>query len=116
MDINQNITTLFEQLDRFFKTETVFGEAMQVGNVTLIPVINVSFGAGTGAGSGKDAKGSDGSGGGGGAGGKISPTAVIVIKNEEVSILPLTNRGHVDKIMEMIPELINKIPHKESKE
>ncbi|MDD3270173.1 MAG: spore germination protein GerW family protein [Syntrophomonadaceae bacterium] len=116
MDINQNISTLFEQLDKFFKTETVFGEAMQIGNVTLIPVINVSFGAGTGIGNGKDANGCDGSGGGGGAGGKISPTAVIVIKNEEVSILPLTNRGYIDKIVEMVPELINKIPHKEPKE
>ena len=88
MDVNQNIATLFEQLDRFFKTETVFGEAMQVGNVSLIPVISISFGAGTGAGNGKDAKGSDGSGGGGGAGGKITPTAVIVVRNEEVSVLP----------------------------
>ncbi|MDD3023192.1 MAG: spore germination protein GerW family protein [Syntrophomonadaceae bacterium] len=116
MDINQNITTLFEQLEKFFKTETVFGEAMQVGNVTLIPVINVSFGAGTGAGNGKDAGGCDGSGGGGGAGGKIAPTAVIVIKNDEVSILPLSNRGSIDKILEMVPELISKIPCKEPKE
>lgn len=116
MDINQNIATLFEQLDRFFKTETVFGEPMQIGNVTLIPVISVSFGAGTGAGSGKESSGCDGSGGAGGAGGKISPTAVIVIKNEEVSILPLSNRGYIDKIVEMVPELINKIPKKEPKE
>ncbi|MDD2510337.1 MAG: spore germination protein GerW family protein [Syntrophomonas sp.] len=116
MDVNQNIATLFEQLDRFFKTETVFGEAMQVGNVSLIPVISISFGAGTGAGSGKDAKGSDGSGGGGGAGGKITPTAVIVVRNEEVSVLPLSNRGYVDKIVEMVPELIDRIPHKKPKE
>ncbi|ABI69203.1 GerW family sporulation protein [Syntrophomonas wolfei] len=116
MDVNQNIATLFEQLDRFFKTETVFGEAMQVGNVSLIPVISISFGAGTGAGNGKDAKGSDGSGGGGGAGGKITPTAVIVVRNEEVSVLPLSNRGYVDKIVEMVPELIDRIPHKKPKE
>ena len=116
MDVNQNIATLFEQLDRFFKTETVFGEAMQVGNVSLIPVISISFGAGTGAGNGKDAKGSDGSGGGGGAGGKITPTAVIVVRNEEVSVLPLSNRGYVDKIVEMVPELIDRIPHKNPKE
>jgi len=115
MDINQNIATLFEQLDRFFKTETVFGEAMQVGNVSLIPVISISFGAGTGAGHGRDAKSSDGS-GGGGAGGKITPTAVIVVRNEAVSVLPLSNRGYVDKIVEMVPELIDRIPHKKPKE
>lgn len=113
MDFGQNLVTLFEQLEKFFKTETVFGDALQIGNVTLIPVINVSFGAGNGGGNGKDAKGNDGTGGGAGAGGKISPTAVIVIKNDEVSVLPLNSRGSLDKIIEMVPELIGKIPCKD---
>jgi uncharacterized spore protein YtfJ len=112
MDFNQNIVTLFEQLEKFFKTETVFGQSFQVGNITLIPVINVTFGAGNGGGTGKDPKGADGTGGGTGAGGKIAPTAVIVIKNEEVSVLPLNNRGSLDKIIEMVPQIIDKIPCK----
>jgi uncharacterized spore protein YtfJ len=109
MNVEQEIGALFEKLKDFFHTETVIGEAIQVGNVTLIPVISIAFGAGNGSGSGKDAKGNDGSGGGAGAGGRISPTAVIVIKNDEVSVLPLNNRGTLDKLVEMVPEIVSKI-------
>ncbi len=116
MDLNQNISALFEQLEKFFKTETVFGEAIQVGTITLIPVISVAFGAGGGGGSGKDPKGMDGTGGGSGAGGRISPSALIVIKDDEVSVMPLTNRGSIDKIIEMIPEMMNKMPGQKNQE
>lgn len=109
MDMTKDLVILFEQLEKFFKTETVVGESIQVGNVTLIPVINVCFGAGNGGGSGKDAKGMDGSGGGAGAGGRIAPTAIIVVKGDDVKVLPLTTRGSIDKIIEMVPELITKM-------
>ena len=116
MDLNQNISALFEQLEKFFKTETVFGEAIQVGALTLIPVISIAFGAGGGGGSGKDPKGADGTGGGSGAGGRISPSALIVIKDDEVSVMPLTNRGSIDKIVEMIPEMMNKMSCQKNQE
>ena len=84
MDLTQNINALFEQMETFFKTDTVFGEAIQVGSITLIPVISIAFGAGNGAGSGKDKQGMDGSGGGAGAGGRIAPSAVIIIKINKI--------------------------------
>lgn len=112
MDLTGSINSLFEQLQKFFTTDTVFGEAIQIGNLTLIPVISVAFGAGNGGGSGKDNKGMDGSGGGAGAGGRISPTAVLVIKGDEVSVLPLTGRGSFEKLVEMVPELVAKVSEK----
>lgn len=108
MDFTANMNSLFDKLENFFKTETVFGQPMQVGKITLIPVISVAFGAGGGGGTGKDPKGTDGSGSGSGAGGRISPSAIIVIKDDEVSVMPLTNRGSIDKIVEMIPEIMSK--------
>jgi len=116
MDLTQNINALFEQMEKFFKTDTVFGEAIQVGNLTLIPVISVTFGAGNGGGSGKDKHGMDGNGGGAGAGGRIAPSAVIVIKDDDVSVMPLTNRGSIDKIAEMVPELVSKISTQKNQE
>jgi uncharacterized spore protein YtfJ len=112
MDMTKDLVVLFEQLEKFFKTETVIGESIQVGNITLIPVINVSFGAGNGGGSGKDSHGNDGSGGGAGAGGRIAPTAIIVVKDDDVKVLPLTTRGSIDKIIEMVPELVTKMSSK----
>ncbi len=108
MNLSDNMNTIFEQLRHFFTTETVIGQPIQVGNITLIPVISVSFGVGNGIGSGKDEKGNDGQGGGAGAGGKITPNAIVVINNGEVSVLPLSGRNTFDKIAELIPEIISK--------
>lgn len=101
--------TLFEKLEKFLRTETVVGDALQVGNITLIPVITVSFGVGAGEGAGKDHKGNDGEGYGGGVGCKIAPNAMLVIKDDEVSVVPLTSRGSLEKIVEMVPEIIGKM-------
>lgn len=101
--------TLFEKLEKFIRTETVVGEPFQVGSITMIPIITVTFGVGGGEGSGKDNKGNDGSGGGGGAGCKISPNAIVVVKNDELSVIPLTSRGSLEKIVEMVPEILSKV-------
>lgn len=100
---------MFDKLDNFLKTETVIGTPFSVGAVTLIPIVTVAFGLGGGLGGGKDSKGNDGSGSGGGIGCRISPTAILVIKNDEVSVIPLRNQGSLEKIFEMVPELISKL-------
>ncbi len=100
---------LFEKLEKFLRTETVVGDPLQVGNITLIPIITVSFGVGGGEGAGKDSKGNDGSGGGGGVGCRISPNAVLVIKDDEVSLVSLAGKGSFEKFMNMVPEIVNKI-------
>ncbi len=101
--------TMFEKLEKFLRTETVVGEPFQVGSITMVPIISVSFGAGGGEGSGKDSKGNDGSGGGGGVGCKITPNAMLVIKNDELSVVPLAGKGSLEKIVEMVPEIMAKI-------
>jgi len=101
--------TLFERLEKFLRTETVVGEPIQVGNITMMPIISVSFGVAAGEGSGKDNKHNDGSGSGGGVGCKITPNAMLVIKNDEVSVVPLTSRGSLERIVEMVPDIIAKV-------
>ncbi len=102
-------STLFERLEKFIKTETIVGEAIQVGDITLVPIMSVSFGVGGGEGSGRDEKGNDGSGGGGGVGCKMTPNAMLVVKNEQISVYPLTDRGSLEKIVEMVPEILSKV-------
>lgn len=113
---NGVINTLFERMEKFLRTETVVGESFQVGSITMIPIINVSFGVAAGEGGGKDNKGNDGTGYGGGVGCKITPNAMLVIKNDEVSVVPLTSRGSLERIVEMVPEIIGKIDCCKSKQ
>ena len=99
---------MFDKLDNFLKTETVIGNPFTVGAVTFVPIVTVAFGLAGGLGGGKDNKGNDGNGGGGGLGCRIVPSAILMIKNDEVSILPLRNQGSLEKILEIVPELLTK--------
>ncbi len=106
---NGVFNTLFEKLERFLRTETVVGEPFKVGEITMIPIISVSFGVAGGEGGGKDNKGNDGSGYGGATGCKITPNAILVIKNDEVSVLSLTGKGSLERIVEMVPEIMTRL-------
>ncbi|MHC1684785.1 MAG: GerW family sporulation protein [Clostridiaceae bacterium] len=107
--IPENLEALFGKLESFLKTETVVGEPIVVGSTTLVPIVTVTFGGGTGGGVGKDPKGADGSGGGAGIGARITPNAILVIKNDEVSMLPVKGRNNLENLVEMVPEIISKI-------
>ena len=106
------MTKILERLEKFLQTKTVIGEPMQVGNVTLIPIISVSFGLGGGGG---DSKGED-SGEGGGAGGSVVPKAILVIKGDEVSMMPINDKGSLEKIIAMVPEIVEKVQNQSNKD
>lgn len=112
MDFNEKIQSMFDKLENFLRTETVVGNPITVGDVTLIPIIEITFGLGSGGSASKDSKGCDGSGGGVGAGAKITPNAMMVIKGGEVSVLPLKNRDSLEKVLEMVPDILNKFTAK----
>lgn len=113
MDLGQNISSILEQMAKFFQSDTVVGDPIQVGEITLIPLITISFGVGNGASfAPKEKKGQWGP-AGAASGGKISPSAVIVIKNNEVSVISLTGKGTLDKLNELMPSIIDRLDRKE---
>ncbi|MDP4146192.1 MAG: spore germination protein GerW family protein [Bacillota bacterium] len=107
--VKENVEALFNQLEKFLKTETVIGEPIVVGETTLVPIISVMFGCGTGSGTGGDGKGADGTGSGLGAGARIAPNAILVIKKDEVSMLPVKSKSNLEGLVKMVPEIISKI-------
>lgn len=109
MNLDQNVSLLFERLENFLKSKTVVGESIKIGDTTIIPFITVSFGLGAGGGDGKDPKGANGIGGGSGIGARVSPTAVLVIKGEDIQILPIKRNGGLDKLLEIVPDIVDKI-------
>lgn len=116
LNVNENINMLFEKLREFITSKTVIGEPLTVGDSTLIPVINVQFGLGSGGGDGTDAKGNGGVGGGAGIGAKVAPTAIIVIKGEKIECLPIKKTSGLEKLIEMVPDLVDKMNIKTSKD
>lgn len=108
-NFTENVGALFEKLEKFFTSKTVVGEEIVVGNITLIPMVDISFGVGTGSGDETDEKGHKGMGAGGGVGAKATPSAVIVIKDDDIQILPIKQRGGMEKLLGMVPDIVSKV-------
>lgn len=108
MVVRESIAVVTEYLEKALTSKTVIGEAQQFGDVTLIPVADVTFGFGGGGGEGS-AKDNSGNGAGGGAGARVSAKAVIVIKNGEVSVMPLSKGSAIEKIIDAMPGLLKNL-------
>jgi uncharacterized spore protein YtfJ len=115
-DFKENIGTIFDKLENFLKTKTVVGEPIKIGETTIVPFINLTFGLGTGGGNGTDERGNGGIGGGGGTGAKIAPTAVLVLQGDRVELLTIKKSGGLDKLLDLVPGIVEKINEKKEKE
>lgn len=107
--IKDNVNNIFEKLESFMQTKTVIGEPMKVGDITIVPFIEINFGLGTGGGAGTEEKGAKGEGGGLGSGGKISVSSVLVIKGDHVEMMPIKKSSSIDKLIEMVPGIMDKV-------
>lgn len=103
-----NVT--MDKLRTMADADTIIGDPIVAGDVTLIPVSKVSFGLATG---GTDLPNKNAQklfGGGGGAGVTITPVAFIAVQNGEVRLLQISKEGTAaDKAVALVPELFDKI-------
>ena len=104
------ITKIRDLLD----SNSVVGEPITAGDVTIVPISKISIGMG-GGGTDFTTKNSQGKenpiGGGVGAGVKVTPVAFLVIKEGSVRMLPVANPANTtaDRLVEMIPDTLDKI-------
>jgi uncharacterized spore protein YtfJ len=96
------------ELKEIARSETVVGEAITVGEKTVIPVMKISFGFGAGGGQGEAGKAGGGFGGGGGGGARVEPAAFIIMDKDGINLLP-AQKGKWDQIIEAIPAVAKKI-------
>lgn len=116
MNIKENIDVLFEKFENFIKSETVIGSEIKIGDITIIPLSSISFTLGAGGGSGKDKNGSGGDGGGSGIAAKASPTALLVVNNGDIKIMPIKKGNSFESLLEAVPNLIDKIKENSKKD
>ena len=113
--INELMSTTMEKIKTMMDSNTIIGEPIQTGDVTLIPVSRLSFGF---AGGGSDfvtknqKPGMDNTfGGGSGASAKLEPVAFVIIRGESVKLLPVAPppATTADRIIETVPEVVDKV-------
>ncbi len=109
-NFSSTVSALFQGMDGLVSSKTVVGDAIRVGDITILPLIDVSFGLGAGAFSGeKQEKG------GGGLGGKMSPSAVLVIQDGKTKLVNIKNQDTMTKILDLVPEMVDRFTNKEEK-
>lgn len=102
-NFQNTVESLFRGMENFITTKTVVGDAITVGDTIILPLVDVTFGVAASA-KAEERK----SGGGGGMGGKISPSAVLVIRDGTTKLVNVKNQDSVTKILDMVPDFVNK--------
>ncbi len=111
--VAENLEAILGKLETFAKSETVVGEPTTIGGVIIVPLVEVSIGAGAG---GNNDEKENKSSGGGGLGAKITPSAVLVINNGDVQLVNVKNQDSVNKLIDMVPAILSKFNLKPKKE
>lgn len=75
----------------------------------ILPLVDVSFGFAAGAGSKADKNAASA---GGGLGGKMSPSAVLVIKDGTTRLVSVKDQSTMTKLLDMLPDLVDKFTGK----
>ena len=114
-NISDMIASSMEKIQRMVDVNTIVGKPVKVSeDVTIIPISKVRIGMGGG---GTDfatknalAAKKDPFGGGLGAGVNLDPVAFLVIRGDNVRMLPVAEPASttLDRIVEQAPELLDK--------
>ncbi len=108
----ETVNSLFKGMDSFISAKTVVGDAIRIGDTTILPLMDVSFGVGAGAFEG-DKKNN----GGGGIGGKMTPCALLILdnKNGSTKLVNIKNQKALNKVLDMVPDIVNRFsPEKDA--
>lgn len=116
--------TAMSSLRDMIDVNTIIGEPIvSNNNILIIPISKVGFGFASGGSEfacetidGYTKKEKDEQiqyklpfGGGSGAGVSINPVAFLVVQNDNVKLLPVQHSNSVDKLLDYVPDLINKM-------
>lgn len=113
--VSELMTETIQKIKEAVDANTVVGQPITAGEVTLIPVSKISLGFGTGgsemAGNAPKGCGENPFGGGGGAGLKVVPVCFLVITGTTVRVLPVeaAPETSLDRIVDMIPDVVSKL-------
>lgn len=107
--------TAMESLKAMVEVNTILGDPVETPDGTvIIPVSRVSFGFAAG-GTEFDTQKKDSAdtdlpfGGGSGGGVSLNPVAFLVVGNNQVRLLPVDSSAIYDRIIDMVPQLVDQL-------
>jgi sporulation protein YtfJ len=110
------MNTALSNIKDMIDVDTIIGNPIPAGDgIVIIPVSKVAFGFGAGGsnfGTPSESIDKQSFGGGAGAGVSISPVAFLVVSNNTVRMLPVSQTSALDKIIDMAPDVIENVMKK----
>lgn len=104
MDNTLNIDMLFNRFREHIKSETLVGEPMEIGGITLLPIFDISIMLGfQGGNPGQSADG------GAGIGGRVATAAILVIKDRTAELIPVKSDTDLEKLLDLVPDIVDEI-------
>jgi len=110
-ELKENVDSLFRSLENFTQNEGIIGKPVTQGDKTFLPVVSITVGYGGGnasmgknpqaSSSGKTETGTEAL----GLGAKLCTDAVILIDNQNVSLLSMNSNA--SNLMDKIPQMIS---------
>ncbi len=108
MSAKENMNVLFEKFEKFIKSQTIIGQEITIGDVTIIPIASITLAIGAGGSNGDNKDSGDGA----GIAAKATPTALLVVNGSDVKLLPIRKGSSFESLLESVPNLIEKISEK----
>lgn len=105
------MSTAMQKIREMVDVNTIIGDPITTANgTTIIPVSKVSFGFASGGSDIPSKSPKDVFGGGSGAGISINPLAFLVVSEDGVKLLQLSDSDNTaNKMVDMVPDVIDKI-------
>lgn len=101
----QNVMkSLMDGANGVLTSKTVVGSPIEIGDTILVPLSDVTIGCGAGANNGNNSNA-----GGGGFSAKMSPSAVLIIKNGNTKVVNIKDQTNITRLIDMVPETVDKI-------
>ena len=105
VNFGETVSKLLEGMEGFVSTKSVVGDARTLPDGTvIIPLVDVAFAVGAGA-FNKDAKNRAT----GAVGGKMSPCAVLIIRDGNTRLITIKDQDTMSRIFEMLPDVVQRV-------
>lgn len=120
VNLEETAKQLIDFLKMETKTETIVGQAFQLGEFTCVPVVRLGLGLGYGGGEGQGDISGKGKGEGTGTGSAatggmgISPIGFLITRGDQISFIPTQTSRGLGAAFEKVPDLLEKMLEKKN--
>lgn len=98
------LQALFGGMESLLQSKTVVGDPIEVGDIVMIPLMEISAGLASGS-----LKNNAHNNGAGAMSARISPVAMIVIQGERVRLVSVKDQDIWSRLLDSIPDAISRI-------